>query len=131
MSETDFSLEVFDAIDQEIVSDALSVNKRVAVRYRRSDIKAVVKIHSALYPRLVPVILHDISSKGAGVISPKPLGKASKVTLYLLFKDHKRFEIDAVVVYCNSEHVYGLKFKCFHELLAEHLLRTQTDLKFS
>lgn len=131
MSETDFPTEIFDELDQDIPLDSLWSNKRVAVRYRRNDIKAVVKVRSLFFPRLLPVILHDISSKGAAVISKKKIGKKSRVSLYLLFNDGKRFEIDAIVVYSENTQKYGLKFNSYHEALAEHLLHTQTDLTFS
>ena len=132
MSENDFPAEIFDELDQDIPPDSLWSNRRVAVRYRRKDIKAVIKVHSLFYPRLLPVILHDISSKGAAVMSPKTkLNKKSRVCLYLLFDDGKRFEIDAIVVHANNTQKYGLKFNSFHEALADHLLHTQTDLTFS
>lgn len=131
MSDTDFPSELFDELDQEILLDSLEANKRIAVRYRRKDIKAVIKVRSLLFPRLTPVILYDISSKGAAIISPKKIGKKSRVLLYLRFKDGKRFEIEAVVVYAHSDQKYGLKFHSYHNELAEHLLHTQTDLTFS
>jgi hypothetical protein len=131
MSENDFPPEIFGELDQDIPLDSLWSNKRVAVRYRRKDIKAVVKVHSLLYPRLLPVILHDISSKGAAVISPKKLSRKSRVCLYLLFDDGKRFEIEALVVHASNARIYGLKFDSYNETLADHLLHTQTDLTFS
>lgn len=131
MSDSDFPSDIFDELDQEIPLDNLWDNKRIAVRYKRNDIKAVVKVHSLLFPRLLAVILNDISSKGASIISPKKLGKKSRVCLYLLFNDGKRFEIEAIVVYAENTQKYGLKFASFHNELAEHLLHTQTDLTFS
>lgn len=131
MSDTDSPTEILDVLDQEIQLNELATNKRVAVRYRRKDIKAVVKVHSLFFPRLLQVILHDISSKGAGIISAKKIGKNSRVSLFLLFDDGKRFEIDAIVVYSQKSNLYGLKFKKFQNALAEHLLHTQTDLTFN
>ncbi|MGZ4959505.1 MAG: PilZ domain-containing protein [Methylomonas sp.] len=131
MSENDFPPEIFDELDQDISLDSLGSNQRIAVRYKRKDIQAVVKVHSLLFPRLQQVILHDISSKGAAVISPKKLGKKSRVCLYLRFDDGKRFEINAIVVYADNGQKYGLKFDKYHEALANHLLDTQTDLTFS
>jgi hypothetical protein len=131
MSENDFPADIFDELDQEIPLESLWSNKRVAVRYRRHDIKAVVKVRSVIFPRLLPVILHDISSKGAAVISPKKIRKKSRVCLYLLFNDGRRFQIDALVVYSESTQKYGLKFDNYHDELADHLLQTQTDLTFS
>lgn len=136
MSEPDFPPDIFDELDQEIQLDNLWANKRIAVRYRRNDIKAVIKVHSLFFPRLSQVVLYDISSKGACIHSPKKLNKKTKVCLYLLFNDGKRFEIEAMVVYAegNPKHglkKYGLKFESFHNELADHLLHTQTDLTFS
>ncbi len=131
MAENDFPPETFDALDEEIPLDSLGANNRIAVRYKRKDIKAVVKVHSLLFPRLQQVILHDISSKGAAIRSPKKLSKKSRVCLYLLFNDGKRFEIDAIVVYSDNRHKYGLKFDRYHKDLADHLLDSQTDLTFS
>lgn len=131
MPENDFPPEIFDDLDKDISLDDLAANKRVAVRYKRKDIKAVVKVHSLLFPRLQPVILHDISSKGASIVSEKKLSVKSRVCLYLLFDDGKRFEIEAMVVYKGGEKKYGVKFKAINEALAEHLLHTQTDLTFS
>ncbi|MDD1621218.1 MAG: PilZ domain-containing protein [Methylococcaceae bacterium] len=131
MSENDFPAEIFDELDRDIPLDSLWSNKRVAVRYRRKDIKAVVKVHSLLYPRLLPVALRDISSRGAAVMSPKKISRKSRVCLYLLFDDGKRFEIEAIVVHASNAQVYGLKFNSFHEALADHLLHSQTDLTFS
>ncbi len=131
MSENDFPLEAFDDLDKEIELDSLWSNKRVAVRYKRKDIKAVVKVHSLLFPRLQQVVLHDISSKGAAVKSPKKLRKKSRVCLYLLFNDGKRFEVDAVIVYADNSQKYGLKFDRYNEALADHLFDSQTDLTFS
>lgn len=131
MSENDFPTEIFDELDQDISLESLGSNQRIAVRYKRRDIKAIVKVRSLLFPRLQQVILHDISSKGAAVLSPKKFSIKSRVCLYLQFEDGKRFEIDAVVVYSNNAQKYGLKFDKYHEALADHLLDSQTDLTFS
>jgi hypothetical protein len=131
MSDAETPKEIFDALDAEIRLDELEANKRIAVRYRRKDIKAVIKIHSFFYPRLQAVILNDVSSKGAGIICPVKLSAKTRVSLYLLFNDGKRFDIEALVVYGRNDNHYGLKFDQFNDQLAEHLLQTQTDLKFS
>ncbi len=131
MSEIDFQPQAFDDLNLQFPLDSLGNNKRVAIRYRRNDIKAVIKVQSRIYPRLVQVVLHDISSRGAGIISPKKMFKNSRVSLYLLFGDGKRFEIDAVIIYVKNGKMYGLKFNTYQEELADHLLLTQTDLKFS
>ena len=131
MSENDFQRQMLDDLNLQFPLESLINNKRVAIRYRRTDIKAVIKIHSRIFPRLVQVVLHDISSRVAGVISPKRMQINSKICLYLLFNDGKRFEIDGVIVYSKKAKMYGLRFDNYQEALAEHLLHTQTDLKFS
>lgn len=129
MSEPDFSL---DFLDQEVTLDSAWPNQRSAVRYLRTDIRAAVKVRSLWFPRLFPVKLRDVSSRGAAVFSEKKLGKNKRICLYLLFDDGKRFAIDAVVVYCDHENGrYGIKFDKLDWPLADHLLHTQTDLHFS
>jgi len=130
MADTDFPKDVFDELDLAIDVDSLLTNKRVAVRYRRTDIKAVIKIRSIFFPRLVPVILVDISSKGAAVKSNKKLRRNHKICLYLLFNDGRRFAIDGIVAHAESATRYGIKFDSYNTALAEHLLHTQTDLEF-
>lgn len=129
MSEPDFSL---DFLDQEVTPDSAWSNKRIAVRYLRNDIRAAVKVRSLWFPRLFPVVLRDVSSRGAAVLSEKKLGKNKRICLYLLFNDGKRFDIGGTVVYCDRENGrYGIKFDNIDEPLANHLLHTQTDLQFS
>lgn len=130
MADIDFPRDVFDELDEDIQLDDLFSNKRIAVRYRRNDIKAVIKTHSLFFPRLLQVVLQDVSSKGASVISPTKMRHKSRVYLYLLFNDGRRFEIKATVVHVQAAPRYGLKFDNYHEPLAEHLLATQTDLHF-
>jgi hypothetical protein len=133
MQDSDFSLDALEELDHQIqVKHALASNKRVAVRYRRKDIKAVVKIPSLLFPRLVTVALHDISSRGAAVISTQKLINKGKIELFLLFSDGARFDIAAKIIHCESSTLrYGIKFDNANDALAEHLLHTQTDLHFS
>ncbi|OQW79868.1 MAG: hypothetical protein BVN35_00330 [Proteobacteria bacterium ST_bin11] len=129
MSEPDFSL---DFLDQEVTIDSSWSNKRSAVRYRRNDIRAAVKVKSLWFPRLFPVVLRDVSSRGAAIFSEKKLGKNKRICLYLLFNDGVRFDIQAAVVHCDHENSrYGIKFDNIEKSLAEHLLHTQTDLLFS
>jgi len=130
MSNTDFPNDVFEELDKEIDVDSLFANKRIAVRYRRTDIKAVIKVRSFLFPRLIPVILTDISSKGAAIKSNKPLQVDHKICLYLLFKDGARFAINGNIAHNVAAPRYGIKFERFHTELADHLLRSQTDLHF-
>jgi hypothetical protein len=129
MSEPDFSL---DCLDQEVTMDSSWSNKRSAVRYLRNDIRAAIKIHSLWFPRLFPVTLRDVSSRGAAIFSEKKLGKNKHICLYLLFNDGARFDVQAIVVHCDKENGrYGIKFDNVEKPLAEHLLHTQTDLLFS
>jgi len=129
MSESDFSL---DFLDQKVTPDDPWSHKRSAVRYLRDDIKAAIKIRSLWFPRLFPVLLRDISSRGALVASEKKMTKKSRIKLFLLFSDGNRFEIDAVVVHCDHvAHRYGIKFNSTNAALADHILHTQTDLNFS
>ncbi len=130
MADLDFPTDIFDELDREIDVDSSFSNKRIAVRYRRNDIKAIVKIRSLFFPRLVPVILLDISSRGAAIMSGKKLRKNRKVCLYLLFNDGRRFAIDGSVAHVSTTNKYGIKFDAFNTPLAEHLLHTQTDLQF-
>lgn len=130
MADSDFSRDVYDELDREINMDSSFLNKRIAVRYRRSDIKAVIKINSAFFPRLIPVALIDISSKGAAIQSNKKLRKKASISLYLLFNDGRRFTIDGTIVHTSSAPRYGVKYDAINQALAEHLLHTQTDLIF-
>lgn len=129
--DTDFLEDVFfDELDQELELDSLLINKRISVRYRRDDIKAVVKTHSVLFPRLIKVLLLDISSKGAAIQCDAKLKLKSRVSFFLQFNDGKRFTIKAVVANTQSAPRYGLKFDAYQTELADHLLATQTDLQF-
>ncbi len=130
MTDSDFSRDVNDELDREIDMDSSFLNKRIAVRYRRSDIKAVIKINSAFFPRLIPVALIDISSKGAAIQSNKKLKKKARISLYLLFNDGQRFTIDGTVAHTSAAPRYGIKYDAINPALAEHLLHTQTDLIF-
>lgn len=64
-----------DFLDQEIDLDSEWSNKRTAVRYLRNDIKAAVKVHSLWFPRLFPVLLRDISSRGAAIVTSHKIKK--------------------------------------------------------
>lgn len=123
------SLDELD-LDLEIDLTDLIGNQRLAVRYLRTDIKAAVKTLSFFYPKLYPVILRDISSKGAAILCEKKIRKNTAVCLYLLFSDGKRFAIKAHVVHSSAHPLHGLKFDKRNFELAEHLLQTQTDLLF-
>lgn len=130
-----FDVSVMDTLgpefdpDTELTIENLHTNKRSSIRYRRHDIRAVIKIHSLFYPRLQPVVIQNISSRGAAIVSGKPLKENAKVTLYLLFSCGKRFSIEAVIVHNRAKPKYGLKFESNNEL-GEFLLKTQTNLDF-
>lgn len=127
----DFLEDVFfDELDQEIDLDSLLLNKRISVRYRRNDIKAVIKTHSLLFPRLIKVQLLDISSKGAAILSDKKLKPKKRVSFFLQFQDGRRFTIKATVANHQAAPRYGLKFDKYQTELADHLLATQTELLF-
>lgn len=120
----------FDDLNHDIELDSLLLNKRISVRYRRNDIKAMIKTHSLFFPKLFRVNLIDISSKGAAVQSDNKLKLKSRITFFLQFADGKRFTINASVAHVHSAPRYGLKFDLYQGELAEHLLHTQTDLEF-
>ncbi|MBS3964451.1 MAG: PilZ domain-containing protein [Methylomonas sp.] len=128
MTEKDFPA---DTLDEDIDLHDLIGNQRLAVRYLRSDIKATLKVANFFYPRLYPIVLRDISSKGAAILCEKKIRKNTTVCLYLLFGDGKRFAIDARVVHSQAYPVHGLKFCKRNFELAEHLLQTQSDLSFN
>lgn len=131
MTEDDFFKDDFDELDQVIELDSFFINKRISVRYRRQDIKAMVKTHSLIFPQLIPVNLLDISSKGAAVMSHKKLRLKSRVDLFLHFNDGNRFTVFAIVANKQAAPRYGLKFLSYQTELAEHLLNSQTSLEFS
>lgn len=130
MGDTDFLENAFfDELDQEAGLDSI-INKRISVRYRRDDIKAIVKTHSLLFPRLIKVALLDISSKGAAINCDTKLKLKCRVSFFLQFDDGRRFTIKAIVANNQSAPRYGLKFDSYQTELADHLLATQTDLQF-
>lgn len=80
--------------------------------------------------RAHPVRLADISSKGAGIVTPENLKVGKKIILTLIFKDGVRFNVTSRVVRkCEQQaDFYGLQFAERNELLADHLLQTQSKL---
>lgn len=130
MTDENYSPDEFDELDQDIELDSLLINKRISVRYRRRDIKAMLRTRSLIFPKLFKVGLIDISSKGAAIHSDNKLRLKSRVTLFLQFEDNRRFTINACVAHIHSAPRYGLKFDLYQGELAEHLLHTQTDLEF-
>lgn len=130
MADNEFPTDFFDELDQDIELDSLLINKRISVRYRRNDIRAVIRTHSFLFPRIIPVNLLDISSKGAAIHSDKKLRLKTRVSFFLYFRDGRRFTIRATVANNQAAPRYGLKFDFYQVELADHLLATQTDLLF-
>jgi hypothetical protein len=130
MTDNHFPADLFDELDNDIELDSLLINKRISVRYRRKDLKAVVKTHSLFFPQLIKVQLMDISSKGAAIHCTKKLRTKSKVTFFIQFNDGRRFTIKALVANTHAAPRYGLKFDFYQAELADHLLATQTELLF-
>jgi hypothetical protein len=129
MSNNDFPIDNIDELDQVIDIDCLLLNNRISVRYRRSDIKIIIKTHSLLFPRLIDAKLVDISSKGIAIHSQKKLRVNGRVSIFLQFNDGKRFTVLATVSNKVAPR-YGLKFDTYQTELADYLLATQTDLTF-
>ena len=130
MTNNNKSEDDFDALDHDIELDDSLVNNRISVRYRRNDISATLKIRNLFFSRQTPVKLLDISSKGAAIRSDIKLKLKKRVSLVVQFKDQKSFTVNAIVVHNHDAPRYGLKFDSYQGELAEHLLETQTDLKF-
>ncbi len=129
MANFDFPSDDFDFFDQGLDLSYLLLNNRISVRYRRSDIRAMIKTHSLLFPQLISVQLIDISSKGAAVHSRRKLRLKGRVSVFLKFNDGRRFTILATVINRTTPR-HGLKFDHYQTDLADHLLATQTDLLF-
>ena len=130
MANDNYSTEDFDELDRAIELDNSLVNNRISVRYRRHDIKATLKARSLLFSRETPVELLDISSKGAAILCDKKLKLKKRIILSVQFTDQKSFTIDAKVAHVHKAPRYGLKFERYQGELADHLLKTQTDLEF-
>ena len=123
----------FDIFDLGFTKN-LPDNKRYAVRYIRSNIKASILIVRLFGFGKKPIHLEllDISSKGALVASSKKIRKNKKVTLLLKFEDGKIFKIGSKIVRMekNNKYQYGIKFDRFNHMLGNYLLKTQSDLVF-
>ena len=129
MSNNDLPIDNIDELDQVIDIDCLLLNNRISVRYRRSDIKVMIRTQSLLFPRLIDASLVDISSKGIAIHSQKKLRVNGRVSIFLQFYDGKRFTVLATVSNKVAPR-YGLKFDTYQTELADYLLATQTDLTF-
>lgn len=122
----------FDIFDLDLIKD-LPDNKRYAVRYIRSNIKAsVLKVRLFGLGKPVGLELLDISSKGALISTNKKIRKNKKITLILEFEDGKVFEIESKIVRLEKDQSfqYGVKFNRFNHDLGNYLLETQDDLIF-
>ena len=131
------SSENQDDYDEEIFGipsdEEQPINHRCAVRYIRTDITASLSISSLLgSTKNIPIKLIDISSKGAAIECEKKLTPKKKTVLELVFKDKKKFTIDAQVIHQNSRRKkqYGLKFARFNDELGDYILASQKDLQF-
>lgn len=122
----------FDIFDIDFTKD-LPDNKRYAVRYIRSNIKAsVLKVRLFGLGKPIGLELLDISSKGALISTGKKIRKNKKITLILEFEDGKVFEIESKIVRLEKDQSfqYGVKFNRFNHDLGNYLLKTQDDLIF-
>lgn len=114
-----------------LIPDDEYINRRKAVRYVRDDITAVLIKKGLLKSTDMIVKLLEISSKGALISCSMKLGINKKVTLRLVFKDGKKFNLKATVIHIGTTppgKQYGLEFNKLSNRLGEHLLSTQIDL---
>lgn len=125
------SCEELDELDWAIDFENLASNQRIAVRYCREDIIATLKLHKLFVREAFVVKLLNISSKGAAIKTRHAMSQNTKVTLGLTFHDGRHFDIAGLIVRCKDASEYGIRFEHINNLLAEHLLDTQTDLQFS
>ena len=123
---TDYDDEIFSMS----IDNAQPDNHRIAVRYVRADITAVL-IQSYLFKpsKKLLVKLLDISSKGALINSKDKLSEKKKVTLELVFKDQRKFIISSQIIH-HKNNCYGLKFDHTNNDLGDYLLISQNDLTF-
>ena len=129
-NQTDYDEEIFGMFSVE----EQPVNHRYAIRYIRKDITASVYVSNRLgFVKKLPIKLIDISSKGAAIECEKKLGLKKKIALELIFKDKKKFKIDATIIHQKKIHnkkQYGLKFVRFNDELGDYILASQQDLIF-
>jgi hypothetical protein len=132
MSCRDNNNDIDDEIFDMLFTDAETNNQRIAVRYIRDDIKALLhKPFLFFFAKKIPVDLLDISSKGAAIECHKKLRLKRNIILKLIFKDNHEFTLYATIIYqIKNKQQYGLKFDCFNNELGEYLLSTQNELLF-
>lgn len=126
INKTDYEDDIFSMS----LDEAQEENHRIAVRYIRTDITAVL-FQSYLFKPTKKIIikLRNISSKGALIDCKDKLSEKKKVTLELVFKDQKKFIISSQVIH-HENNCYGLKFDQTNNDLADYLLISQKDLIF-
>jgi hypothetical protein len=121
-----------DNFDIDFTKD-LPENKRYAVRYIRTDIKAsIIKVRLFRVGKPMGLDLLDVSSKGALISTGKKIRKNKKITLILEFDDGKVFEISSKIIRLEKNQVYryGIEFNRFNHDLGDYILETQDDLVF-
>lgn len=109
------------------------LNLRKAVRYGRDDIKALLSRKSFFHSsKPFDIEVHDISTRGAHVISKRKLSIDGTYVLIISFGSDKTFEIPGKVIHKkpSSDDSYGFKFDAYNDELGDYLLNSQTDLVF-
>ena len=133
------SLDVLDGrldnmlnIDLNLDIDSDDDNRRIAVRYVRSDISVTISTPSGLFTKSgkVSVGLIDISSKGLLVDSYDKLPLGKEVGIELTFTDKRQFLIKGMVVYKMDTVQYGIKFDGLNDALGDYLLQSADDIVF-
>jgi len=121
-----------DEIFSMVLADEQTSNQRKATRYIRDDITISIRKSSLLnLSKRIPVILLDISSKGAAVECEKRLKIKNKVILEMIFQDEHQFIIPAKIVHqIKDKNRYGLKFDKVNDGLGDYILSSQNDLIF-
>ncbi len=107
-------------------------NKRIAVRYIRTDITVSLRLRGFFnFNKYYPAELLDISSKGVAIKCKKVISIQKKVTVSLVFKDKTIFKIPAKIVYKNiNKQKYGIKFDRFNNKLGDYLVSSGHNLIF-
>ncbi len=129
MSEQNYDSETVEDLSNR---NAIHHNRRIAIRYVRPDISALLLKKGFIRSTETLIQLLDISSKGALICCSTKLAVKNRVTLRLIFRDGKKFTLAATVVHKQnaSKKQYGLKFDTMNNDLGDYLLFTQNDLIF-
>ncbi len=111
-----------------------SNNKRAAVRYIKKDLTVrISKLGRLSSTKYRVVKLLDISSKGVTIITSKRLSVNLKVILHFLFDDNESFTIPSKIIHRIKKkevNIYGLQFVKINNILGDHIVSTQNELKF-